>query len=997
MPKAKASTKKFQKHHLGRELKQRKHDQKKKAIREKSLAKYAPKEGEEREEGDEEDEEQEEGGALAVDEAAVFSTKAKSKPLSASAAPGRRAPAAAPAATTGKPAAKKKAPSIEDVNADVDAFLDARFLDDDSAPPVDERALDDDEGEDEEDEEEDERMGEDANEDDADEEEKNDAELLAEIEAHERELANLASTDPEFYSHLQKHDKELLAFSGAKLAEDDAQDEDEDEEGGAGAEDVPEQGEDRPEQEVLDMAGLKALEKAVLGPSWSVRALKKLLRAFRSAVHIGEVTGKQGGKKKGESDAVEEARARKEAAFRHTVQIHSSQVYNELIRFVLNNAARIFAGHHLAPVASSAAAASKKGSKAGSGSGEGVSLAGAEKHPKWSTLGPLLKALLAHVLFFLSTLRANPRMARFVLGAMERLVPLMHPFPKLAAKFLRELLVFWSEGEQLVRVDAFLRVRQMAIELSVSAKASSSASGGESMLELCLKGIYLTYVRHAKFASALTLPVVEFMANCVVELYGLDPVLSYQHAFVYIRQLAIHLRTALLAKKKDAHRAVYNWSFVNSIRVWTKVLAAHGKPSHASEGANGVAAAADNLHALVYPLVQVSLGTLGLLPSSRYFPLRFHLVRMLLDLCDACTIYVPLAPYLLSVLSAPELSRKPVASTRKALDIHSALKAPKHILSTKTYQESVVGESLHLLLRYFSLYSTSIAYPELVLPALKRLRREAKENLVIHRVRKQVAQTILKLEANVQWIQAKRNGAPWAPKDMGEGKKGVDGLRTFSSASALEGKPVQQSPLQRFVELAVQERRLLDEAKADWDGSKGTLAAEAKRAAAKKKNKGGDSDDEEDDDEGEDEEAAAHQRRRARDEEGEDEDDDEDMEDGEDEDEDEDEDDEDARPAKKARRQEPRAPHKAFEYPAGLDEEDGADGGDQLEVFNFDDSDEEDSKPRAKKGKQQQQKSAAAPAKKGKQQQGGVKQEKKQAGSVKKENGAGSAGTKRKR
>jgi hypothetical protein len=46
------------------------------------------------------------------------------------------------------------------------------------------------------------------------------------------------------------------------------------------------------------------------------------------------------------------------------------------------------------------------------------------------------------------------------------------------------------------------------------------------------------------------MPVVSLMWNCVAELYGLDLKLSYQHAFVYIRQLAIHLRTAIINKTK---------------------------------------------------------------------------------------------------------------------------------------------------------------------------------------------------------------------------------------------------------------------------------------------------------------------------------------------------------------------------------------------------------------------------------------------------------------
>lgn len=49
--------------------------------------------------------------------------------------------------------------------------------------------------------------------------------------------------------------------------------------------------------------------------------------------------------------------------------------------------------------------------------------------------------------------------------------------------------------------------------------------------------LYLSFVRNARFVSATTLPSIQFMVNCLVELYSLDTATAYQHAFIYIRQV----------------------------------------------------------------------------------------------------------------------------------------------------------------------------------------------------------------------------------------------------------------------------------------------------------------------------------------------------------------------------------------------------------------------------------------------------------------------------
>ena len=52
----------------------------------------------------------------------------------------------------------------------------------------------------------------------------------------------------------------------------------------------------------------------------------------------------------------------------------------------------------------------------------------------------------------------------------------------------------------------------------------------------------------------------------MAEVYSLDLRASYDHAFVYIRQLAIHLRNAIAIKKKDSYLQVYNAQFLACLR-----------------------------------------------------------------------------------------------------------------------------------------------------------------------------------------------------------------------------------------------------------------------------------------------------------------------------------------------------------------------------------------------------------------------------------------------
>lgn len=218
---------------------------------------------------------------------------------------------------------------------------------------------------------------------------------------------------------------------------------------------------------------------------------------------------------------------------------------------------------------------------------------------------------------------------------MSSAVRIAAAVPNLGERLLKVLVKIWGgNADRAVRVLAFLRLRELTI------------AGWSGLMAPALKQSYLAFVRNSKFVSAQSLPNTVFMANCVVELYGLDPQLAYQQAFIYIRQLAIHLRNALRAPQKDGQRSVYTWKYLNCLRVWSMVLTQHF----------------DVLKALVYPFVQVCLGTMDLLPSARYFPVRYHVCEWLVPLCRMARCLVPLAPYLTQPVTATDYSKSVVFS-----------------------------------------------------------------------------------------------------------------------------------------------------------------------------------------------------------------------------------------------------------------------------------------------------------------------------------------------
>ena len=335
----------------------------------------------------------------------------------------------------------------------------------------------------------------------------------------------------------------------------------------------------------------------------------------------------------------------------------------------------------------------------------------------WKALSPLVRSFITSTAALLEASTSTSLRTFILRCAAACIVPYLPAFPRLIKRWLRLVLGAFGAGESednSLRLAAFLRARQIGIACPYPA------------IDAVLKGLYSTYVKHAKFMSGHGAAGVLLMANCVAEAFGIDEAASYAHAFVYVRQLAMHLRTALTTASKASVDTVGSWQFVNCLRVWTAVVSRYG--GHADGDA------AHPLSALAFPLVQVLLGTARLCSPARYVPLRLHVAGMLIELSWATGLYIPVAPLLLDVLlRTPALASRPASAAPvhgNPVELSIMVKMGGTTMASRAGQDAFVGRALDLLLDGMKAHYASVSLPEMLIPVLSGLRAFSKATRV---------------------------------------------------------------------------------------------------------------------------------------------------------------------------------------------------------------------------------------------------------------------------
>ncbi|CAB4059297.1 NOC2 [Lepeophtheirus salmonis] len=185
---------------------------------------------------------------------------------------------------------------------------------------------------------------------------------------------------------------------------------------------------------------------------------------------------------------------------------------------------------------------------------------------------------------------------------------------------------------------------------------------------------------------------------------------------------------------------------------------------------------------LVHPLVQVISGSINLIYISKYYPLRFHLCKMLLNLSKETEKFIPVLSYYTDILHNYNFSTKTKKLSMKPLDFSCILRVSKTQLMENGFKDAAIDQVYAGMVELFSNHSHKISFPELTTPAIYSLKMFIKNCKAINYTKK-MKQLLEKITDNSNWIQNRR-------KRVTFGIGSPEEIRAWEMKTKIDGPPL---------------------------------------------------------------------------------------------------------------------------------------------------------------------------------------------------------------
>ncbi|XP_016185047.1 nucleolar complex protein 2 homolog isoform X2 [Arachis ipaensis] len=356
---------------------------------------------------------------------------------------------------------------------------------------------------------------------------------------------------------------------------------------------------------------------------------------------------------------------------------------------------------------------------------------------KWLSLKPLIKSYLRSTLFLLNQV-TDSELLTFTICRLRTSIIFLVAFPTLLRKLLKISVHLWATGDESLSSHSFLIIKDI------------SSMFGLNWFDSCFVKTYKAFINHAQYVDQRLFEHIHFLRNSFLELCSLDVQKSSNMAMKCMLHLAKILQKGRQTKKKEVVKKICSWQYINCIELWVAFISANA-PEY-------------DLHPLLYMIVQIINGIALLFPGPRYLPLRIRCIQWLNQLAGSTGIFIPVISLVLDVVAykiAKDGGRKP----GKGFELQSTIKLPKHWLKSRNFQVECISSAIELLSEHFAQWSYHISFPELATAPLVHLKK-LYEITSIESSRRVIKRFIDQVEMNVDFVQKKREEAPFSPKDQ---------------------------------------------------------------------------------------------------------------------------------------------------------------------------------------------------------------------------------------